>query len=72
MDLGPSGKLYVFSDGVYEIHKPGGSMMRQGELVDYLASPRPERPRRGLAFIRRVGGPEALKDDFSLLEVRFG
>src|SRR3954471_23845194 len=36
--LGPSSKLYVFSDGVYEVHKPGGSMMRYGDLVDYLAS----------------------------------
>jgi len=71
--LGPSGKLYVFSDGAYEVHKPGGSMMRQGELVDYLASsPGPNDPDEVWRFVLRAGGPEGLVDDFSLLEVVFG
>ena len=34
----PSGKPYVFSDGAYEVHRPGGPMMTHGELVDYLTS----------------------------------
>ena len=68
-----SSKLYVFSDGVYEIHKPGGSMMRQVELVDYLtSSPGPHDPDDVWRFALRAGGTEALVDDFSLLEVDFG
>jgi len=71
--LGPSARLYVFSDGVYEIHKPGGTMMKQGELVDYLASsPGPDGPDEVWRFIRGAGGPGGLIDDFSLLEVNFG
>ncbi len=71
--VGPSGKLYVFSDGAYEVHKPGGSMMRRGELVDFLASsPGPTDPDEVWRFVLRAGGPEGLVDDFSLLEVIFG
>jgi phosphoserine phosphatase RsbU/P len=71
--LGPFNKLYVFSDGVYEVHKPGGSMMRHGELVDYLASsPGPSDPDEVWRYIQRASGPEGLVDDFSLLEVVFG
>ena len=69
--LEPYSKLYVFSDGVYEIHRPGGAMMRLSELLDYLASP------PGRAIPTRSGdypgggGNEPLKDDFSLLEILF-
>jgi sigma-B regulation protein RsbU (phosphoserine phosphatase) len=70
--LEPYSKLYVFSDGVYEIHRPGGAMMKRGELMDYLASsPGPTDPDEVWKFIQQVGGPEALRDDFSLLEIEF-
>jgi sigma-B regulation protein RsbU (phosphoserine phosphatase) len=70
--LGPFSKLYVFSDGVYEVHKPGGSMMRYGDLVDYLASSSgPKDPDEVWRFIRRAAGLDGLVDDFSLLEVVF-
>jgi sigma-B regulation protein RsbU (phosphoserine phosphatase) len=70
--LGPFSKLYVFSDGAYEIRKPGGSMMRRGEWVDYLASsPGPSDPDEALRFVQRVGGTDALADDFSLVEIVF-
>ena len=48
-------------------------MMKQNELVDYLASsPGPSGPDEVWRYIRRAGGPEGLVDDFSLLEVVFG
>jgi sigma-B regulation protein RsbU (phosphoserine phosphatase) len=63
------GKMYVFSDGVYEVEKPDGTMMRRQELVRYLAThPGPGGPEDVLDFARHVGG---LKDDFSLLEIGF-
>jgi sigma-B regulation protein RsbU (phosphoserine phosphatase) len=71
--LGPFSKLFVFSDGVYEIHRPGGSVMRLGELVDFLASsPGTVGPDEVWRFVREAGAPEGLVDDFSFLEVAFG
>jgi sigma-B regulation protein RsbU (phosphoserine phosphatase) len=70
VDLEPYSKLHVFSDGVYEIHKPGGAMMRKEELIDALASPTgPSDPDEVWQYIRQVAGPEPLKDDFSFLEI---
>jgi sigma-B regulation protein RsbU (phosphoserine phosphatase) len=70
--LEPYSRLYVFSDGVYEVHRPGGTMMRLGELMDYLSSPHgPSDPDEVWRHIQEVGGHQALKDDFSLLEIEF-
>jgi sigma-B regulation protein RsbU (phosphoserine phosphatase) len=70
--LEPYNTLYVYSDGVYEIRKPGDEMMRRAELVEYLAShPGPSGPDEVWHFIQQVAGSSALKDDFSLLEIRF-
>ncbi|SIN71596.1 sigma-B regulation protein RsbU (phosphoserine phosphatase) [Singulisphaera sp. GP187] len=63
-------KLFVFSDGVYEIKKPGGSMMRLEELMDYLASSAgPSGPDEVLQFAQEYGESDLLADDFSLIEV---
>ena len=71
--LEPFSKLYVFSDGAYEVRKPGGAMMRRDELVAYLAAtPGPSDPDAVWRFVQDVGGTAALADDFSLLEVAFG
>lgn len=71
-DLEPFSKLYVFSDGAYEILRPDGSMMTHGEFVGRLASPPgPSGPDDVWRFIQGVKGSEALADDFSLLEVAF-
>jgi sigma-B regulation protein RsbU (phosphoserine phosphatase) len=67
--LGPYARLYVFSDGAYEVLRPDGSMMRRSELAEFLAaSPCPDEV---LEFARRQGASETLADDFSLLEVEF-
>jgi sigma-B regulation protein RsbU (phosphoserine phosphatase) len=65
-------RLYVYSDGIYEIVKPGGEVMTREELVAYLAShPGPSGPDEVWHFIQQVAGSPALKDDFSLLEIDF-
>jgi phosphoserine phosphatase RsbU/P len=70
VSLEPYSKLYVFSDGAYEIHKQGGGMMKRAELMDYLAlSSRPIGPDEVWGYIQEVGGDEPLQDDFSLLEI---
>jgi sigma-B regulation protein RsbU (phosphoserine phosphatase) len=64
--------LYVYSDGAHEIVKPGGEVMSREELVAYLSShPGPSGPDDVWRFIQQVAGSPALKDDFSLLEIRF-
>ncbi len=67
--LGTFARLYVYSDGVYEIRKSDGSMMKRAELTQHLAlGPEPDEV---WPFIQRIGGSESLADDFSLLEVDF-
>lgn len=70
--LSPGQRLYLFSDGVYEIKKPGGSMMTRDELLGYLTSlPGSDGPDEVLRHVQRVGRTETLADDFSLLELEF-
>ncbi|WP_406699321.1 PP2C family protein-serine/threonine phosphatase [Singulisphaera sp. Ch08] len=70
VDLDRCSKLFVFSDGVYEIKKPGGSMMKLEELMDYLgSSPGPSGPDAVLRFAQEYGESHLLADDFSLVEV---
>lgn len=70
--LGPGQRLYLFSDGVYEIKKPGGSMMTRDELLDHLAGlSGSDRPDDVLRHVQQVGRTEILADDFSLLELEF-
>ncbi|MEO6812161.1 MAG: GAF domain-containing SpoIIE family protein phosphatase [Isosphaeraceae bacterium] len=70
--LGPSSILYLFSDGVYEIQKPGGTMMTRHELRDHLAStPDAGDPDDVWRFVQRTSDNAHLADDFSFLEVVF-
>jgi sigma-B regulation protein RsbU (phosphoserine phosphatase) len=71
--LEPFSKLYVFSDGAFEVRQPQGSMMERQELVNFLSSfPSPSDPDDVLRFVRQSAGDNGLADDFSLLEVVFG
>jgi len=72
--LPPGAKLYVFSDGVYEITKADGTMMQLSELSDELAKALP--PGRSklndvVDFAVRANGSDQFDDDFSMLEVTF-
>ncbi len=72
VEVGPYARLLVYSDGVYEIERPDGSMWQHGELVDYLQG----LPKDGpvleplLAHVRQMRGVDVLADDFSALDVR--
>jgi sigma-B regulation protein RsbU (phosphoserine phosphatase) len=73
VELGPFARLLLYSDGAYEIARPGGAMWRLQEFVDFISG----LPREGavadrlLAHVRQLGGSDLLADDFSVLEVRF-
>ena len=73
VEMGPYARLYLFTDGVFEIEKSDGSMWKYQEFVDYFtALPPDDAPMdRLLAHVRDLHEGETLADDFSIVEVRF-
>jgi sigma-B regulation protein RsbU (phosphoserine phosphatase) len=75
VDLGAVNKLFVFSDGAYEIHKPDGSMWSYKEFLQVVGQPSVpgvSDPRRILDACRAVAGTDSFQDDFSLVQIAFG
>jgi sigma-B regulation protein RsbU (phosphoserine phosphatase) len=74
VELGPHARLLIYSDGVFEIAKPDGSMWALSEFLTFMADfpldgdPVPERLYR---HVRELGRSDTLADDFSLIDVRF-
>ncbi|MEK6642971.1 MAG: SpoIIE family protein phosphatase [Planctomycetota bacterium] len=67
-------RLFIFSDGAYEIRKPDDHMMSHHELIQHLeVSVRMNRCdlEEVFSYIHKVGGQDTLADDFSILEVQF-
>lgn len=70
----PNARLYVYSDGVCELHKPDGSMWANQEFIDAMYSPLASGVSaldRIEAVGRQVQNNEPFVDDFSILELRF-
>jgi sigma-B regulation protein RsbU (phosphoserine phosphatase) len=74
VDLQAFNKLYIFSDGSYEIIQPDGQLWQYQEFVDLVAKP----PTPGvsdvtriLAGCRAINGSDNFQDDFSLLQLVF-
>jgi phosphoserine phosphatase RsbU/P len=68
----PGSRLYVFSDGAYEIGRPGAGMMSHEEFIGMISSTPGERRLSALlARIREQHGADDFEDDFSLLEFCF-
>lgn len=70
----PRSRLYLFSDGTYEIERPGSAMMTPEEFSKILSAPAPSHGTKldaVLAEIRRQQDSDAFADDFSLVEFRF-
>jgi sigma-B regulation protein RsbU (phosphoserine phosphatase) len=73
-EIPPGTRLYIYSDGVHEIHKPDGESWTFGEFVEFLSQPAEASvslPDRLLAHVRALKGSDLLDDDFSMVEVRF-
>ncbi len=70
---GPS-RLYLFSDGVYEVEGPDENMWTLEELEQFLACPpgagKPEMDSL-YSFLQEKRGAPDLEDDFSILKVLF-
>ena len=73
-EIPPNTKLYVFSDGAFEIVAADGREWSIDDLRDIIAAPEepgvPE-PRRIWAKVRKFARPGPLDDDFSVLTVTF-
>jgi sigma-B regulation protein RsbU (phosphoserine phosphatase) len=72
--IAPESRLFVFSDGMFEIFKPDGEMWPYEEFLSLLRAP----PQAGvhdadriMDAVRRVRGSDMFDDDASLVEVLF-
>ncbi|MDD5204867.1 MAG: SpoIIE family protein phosphatase [Desulfobacterales bacterium] len=67
-------RLYIFSDGIFEIAKTDGTMWSFEEMKGFLEAPAmdetPEMDRL-YSFVREMHGGEGLDDDFSMLKIEF-
>lgn len=70
IDLESFNRLYLYSDGVYEITKPDGELLSLEEFVEHLGGLKEgNRCDKALEYTRGLQGGGTLEDDFSLLEV---
>jgi sigma-B regulation protein RsbU (phosphoserine phosphatase) len=72
--VAPGSKMYLFSDGVYEVDDPAGEMWSLDDLEAFLSSEPPE----GVcemdalyATLQKMHGSPILEDDFSMLRATF-
>ena len=68
----PRSRLYLFSDGAYEIDRPGKEMMTYDEFGKLLSEKRFSELDAILAEVRNQHGDNLLEDDFSLVSFEFG
>jgi sigma-B regulation protein RsbU (phosphoserine phosphatase) len=72
--VGEHTKLYVFSDGVYEVEKSDGSMWRFKEFIDFMNKVKTD-GQSILDRLHRYAGnlrqSDNFEDDFTILEVGF-
>jgi len=70
--LGSPARLFVFSDGTFEISRPDGSQMAFSDFTDMITRPVEEGEcelDRLLDYARQVHGGETLEDDFTILRM---
>ena len=66
--------LYLFSDGVYELTKPDGTVLKLSEFIEELkkpSDPMVEDVDRILNFSQALNGSGPFADDFSLIQLVF-
>ncbi len=71
-ELGPYAKLYIFSDGTYEIFRPDDSLWEFQDFVRLLSSPAPPGVQDLdyiVSRITEIRGSDSFDDDFSLIRI---
>jgi sigma-B regulation protein RsbU (phosphoserine phosphatase) len=74
IDLPEVSRLYVFSDGMYEVARPDGTMLKYLDFVDLLAASKRNAGSviaQALDAIRAVRGGDQFEDDLSIVEITF-
>ncbi|QJD29340.1 fused response regulator/phosphatase [Methylococcus geothermalis] len=71
--LPPAATVYLFSDGIYEVTRPGGEEFTFGEFMDQLASVASSGggPMEILAAMRDIQNSAEFEDDVSVLALKF-
>lgn len=67
-------KLYLFSDGAYEIELASGKMWAFSEFIEFMGQPIPSGVSGMdalMAHVRALSGRHEFADDFSIIEFRF-
>ena len=69
----PDTRLYLFSDGAYEVQRPDGTMMRYEELLQLISDPGAHKSDLDRVFqdLLRMRGDAVLEDDFSIVRFKF-
>ncbi len=71
----PGDRLYLYSDGVFEIQQRSGSMWGFRDFLEFMARPSQSRTSKIedlLTLTRTLQGSDAFGDDFSMIEQRDG
>ena len=73
IDVGHYGRLFLYSDGVYEIHLPGGDTWTFDDFTTFMGQLRSEEPAmdRLRQHTLTLSGQDHWDDDFSIIELRF-
>lgn len=74
LDIQRPAKMYILSDGAYEIKKPDGSMWDIGGLKQFLLHPPVESSseiEKLYQYVQEMLGSQVLDDDFSMLKIMF-
>ena len=71
--IAPGDRVFLLSDGTYEVEKPGGSRLDFAEFVQFVARAGTggSEVEQTLEWIRSMNGAGPLQDDFTLLKVVF-
>jgi sigma-B regulation protein RsbU (phosphoserine phosphatase) len=67
-------RLFIFSDGVYEITRPDGSMWQFKEFVEVISTPENSvlhDVEKMHDIVVKLNGDENLEDDFSMIQMTF-
>jgi sigma-B regulation protein RsbU (phosphoserine phosphatase) len=74
-EINPGSVLYIFSDGIYEIHQADGSLWGLDAFIELLINSRQEIDQLGLDYVlnyvKLLSPKESLDDDLSLLKITF-
>jgi sigma-B regulation protein RsbU (phosphoserine phosphatase) len=73
VELEPYSEMFIYSDGVYEVNKPDGSMLERDEFIEKLSEPLPQPSalQHIYRYVRDLQNSDNFQDDYSILQVRF-